>query len=95
MKAPGFSSYFPTTHTLYCPGGCVSVSLPTFFLFLAVCLLSSTLSIDFCPNHLFYTVPYCFTVAMLCPNPVFFQMLGQLLVSWGHVPSSPVFLFPR
>eukprot|EP00961_Rhodomonas_salina_P110441 1486213-Rhodomonas_salina.1 len=80
MKVPGF--YFPTTHTLYCPGERVSVSLPNFFLFPAVSLLSRTLRVDFCPNHLFYTAPHCFTVAM--PNPESFQTLGQLLVSWGH-----------
>eukprot|EP00961_Rhodomonas_salina_P104512 1407068-Rhodomonas_salina.1 len=66
MKAPGF--YFPTIHTLYCPGERVSVCPPNlnlnFFLsqFRAVGLLSSTFSINFCPNHLFYPVPHSFTV---------------------------------
>eukprot|EP00961_Rhodomonas_salina_P043630 586400-Rhodomonas_salina.1 len=61
MKAPGF--YFPTTHTLYCPGECISVHTPNFFPFLAVGLLSRTLSVNFCLNHLFYPVPHRFRVA--------------------------------
>eukprot|EP00961_Rhodomonas_salina_P034937 470142-Rhodomonas_salina.1 len=60
MKAPGF--YFPTIHTPYCLGECVSICLPRFFPFLVAGLLSSTLSVDFCLHHLFYTVPYRFTV---------------------------------
>eukprot|EP00961_Rhodomonas_salina_P138017 1856893-Rhodomonas_salina.1 len=65
MKAPGL--YFPTTHTPYCLGERVSICPPSllrFFPFLVAGLLSRTLSVDFCLNSLFYTVPYRFTAVM-------------------------------